>query len=122
MIFEARQEWGPSEERTGYKARTDAHGDPTTNAAAISLGRPRGSVVFDFRLGRDRDGPKRFLGDFAGRLQSDGYGAYDQVWRRLGARGRWAHAWRKFFDAVKIPKNHIRALSDAVWTLEKCND
>jgi transposase len=42
-------------------------------------GHPRGSVVFDFRLGRDRDGPKRFLGDFAGRLQSDGYGAYDQV-------------------------------------------
>jgi transposase len=42
-------------------------------------GHPRGSVVFDFRLGRDRDGPKRFLGDFAGRLQSDGYGAYDHV-------------------------------------------
>ena len=42
-------------------------------------GQPRGSVVFDFRLGRDRDGPKRFLGNFAGRLQSDGYGAYDQV-------------------------------------------
>jgi transposase len=32
-------------------------------------GHPRGSVVFDFRLGRDRDGPKRFLGDFAGRLR-----------------------------------------------------
>jgi transposase len=42
-------------------------------------GHPRGSVVFDFRLGRERDGPKRFLGGFAGRLQSDGYGAYDQV-------------------------------------------
>jgi transposase len=42
-------------------------------------GQPRGSVVFDFRLGRERDGPKRFLGDFAGRLQSDGYGAYAQV-------------------------------------------
>jgi transposase len=35
-------------------------------------GQPRGSVVFDFRLGRERDGPKRFLGAFAGRLQSDG--------------------------------------------------
>jgi transposase len=42
-------------------------------------GQPGGSVVFDFRLGRDRDGPKRFLGEFAGRLQSDGYGAYDHV-------------------------------------------
>jgi hypothetical protein len=60
-------------------------------------------VVFDFRLGRDRDGPKRFLGDFAGRLQSDGYGAYDQV----GGPGIvhvacWAHARRQFFDAVKL--------------------
>jgi transposase len=66
-------------------------------------GRPGASVVFDFRLGRERDGPKRFLGDFAGRLQSDGYGAYDQV----GGEGIvhaacWAHARRKFFDAVKL--------------------
>jgi transposase len=42
-------------------------------------GHPRGSVVFDFRLGRDRAGPKQFLADFAGVLQSDGYGAYDHV-------------------------------------------
>jgi len=42
-------------------------------------GDPRGAVVFDFRLGREREGPKRLLGDFAGRLQSDGYGAYDHV-------------------------------------------
>ena len=44
--------------------------------------RPKGPVVFDFRLGREREGPKRFLGNFAGILQSDGYGGYD----RLGAR------------------------------------
>jgi hypothetical protein len=41
--------------------------------------RPGGSVVFDFRLGRGRDGPKRFLGQFDGILQTDGYAAYDQV-------------------------------------------
>ena len=34
--------------------------------------RPGGSVVFDFRVGRERAGPKRFLGDFEGVLQSDG--------------------------------------------------
>jgi Transposase IS66 family len=38
-------------------------------------GRPGGSVVFDFRLGRGRDGPKRFLGQFKGILQTDGYTA-----------------------------------------------
>ena len=41
--------------------------------------RPGGSAVFDFRLGRGRDGPKRFLGQFEGILQTDGYAAYDQV-------------------------------------------
>src|SRR5208282_4884435 len=35
--------------------------------------RPGGSAVFDFRLGRGRDGPKRFLGQFEGILQTDGY-------------------------------------------------
>jgi transposase len=74
-------------------------------------GQPRGSVVFDFRLGRERDGPKRFLGDFAGRLQSDGYGAYDQV----GGEGLvhvacWAHARRKFFDAVKLNGQDVTAI------------
>jgi hypothetical protein len=74
-------------------------------------GHPRGSVVFDFRLGRDRDGPKRFLGNFAGRLQSDGYGAYDQV----GGEGLvhvacWAHARRKFFDAVKLNAQDVTAI------------
>ena len=41
--------------------------------------RPGGPVVFDFRMGREREGPKGFLGNFEGILQSDGYGAYDQI-------------------------------------------
>jgi hypothetical protein len=38
--------------------------------------RPEGPVVFDFRLERERKGSKRFLGNFEGILQSDGYGGY----------------------------------------------
>jgi hypothetical protein len=41
--------------------------------------RPGGTVVFDFRLGRGRDGPKRFLGQFEGILRTDGYAGYDQI-------------------------------------------
>ena len=69
--------------------------------------RPGGAVVFDFRMGREREGPKQFLGDFEGILQSDGYGAYDHI----GGKGIvhaacWAHARRKFFEAVKLnPKD-----------------
>ena len=65
--------------------------------------RPRGPAVFDFRMGREREGPKRFLGNFAGILQSDGYGAYDHVGgKQIIHAACWAHARRKFFDAVKL--------------------
>ena len=66
-------------------------------------GRPGGSVVFDFRLGRGRDGPKRFLGQFEGILQTDGYTAYDQIGgRRMVRAACWAHARRQFFEAVQL--------------------
>lgn len=66
-------------------------------------GRPGGSVVFDFRMGRGRDGPKKFLGQFEGILQTDGYSAYD----RVGGPGMahaacWAHSRRKFFEAAQL--------------------
>jgi transposase len=69
--------------------------------------RPKGPVVFDFRLGREREGPKRFLGNFEGILQSDGYGGYDRVGGpAIVHAGCWAHARRKFFDAIKLnPKD-----------------
>src|ERR1017187_9916386 len=38
-----------------------------------------GGVVFDFCLGRGREGPKEFLGQFEGILQTDGYVAYERV-------------------------------------------
>jgi transposase len=66
-------------------------------------GRPGGETVFDFRLGRDRAGPKYFLQDFHGLLQTDGYAAYDKV----GASGMvhaacWTHARRGFANVVKL--------------------
>jgi transposase len=38
-------------------------------------GKPGGSVMFDFRMGRGREGPLKFLGQFEGILQTDGYSA-----------------------------------------------
>ena len=65
--------------------------------------RPGGSVVFDFRLGRGRDGPKAFLGNFAGRLQTDGYVAYDKVGGpKLVHAACWAHARRNFYEAHQL--------------------
>src|ERR1035437_947812 len=66
-------------------------------------GRPGGGVVFVFRLGRGRDGPKEFLGQFEGILQTDGYVVYDHVGGpKLVHAGCWAHSRRKFFDAAKL--------------------
>src|SRR5450432_3072908 len=66
-------------------------------------GKPGGSVVFDFRMGRGREGPKQFLGQFKGILQTDGYIAYDHT----GGVGMvhaacWAHARRKVYDALQL--------------------
>jgi transposase len=66
-----------------------------------------GETVFDFQLGRGRDGPAKFLKDWNGILQTDGYQAYDKVGGAgLIHVGCWAHARRKFVDAVKVnPKD-----------------
>jgi len=64
---------------------------------------PGGGVIFDFCLGRGREGPKEFLGQFEGILQTDGYVAYEGVGGpKLVHAGCWAHARRKFFDAVQL--------------------
>jgi transposase len=66
-------------------------------------GRPGGATVFDFHLGRGRAGPKYFLQDFHGVLQTDGYVAYDKV----GGAGMvhaacWTHVRRGFANVVKL--------------------
>ena len=64
--------------------------------------RPGGVVIFDFRLSRAREGPKEFLGNFDGILQTDGYNGYDRVGGpKLIHAGCWAHARRYFFQAVE---------------------
>ena len=73
-------------------------------------GNPSGAVVFDFRMGRGREGPKQFLGQFEGILQTDGYAVYDHV---AGARvvhaACWAHARRGFFEAVQLNREDVAA-------------
>jgi transposase len=65
--------------------------------------RPRGSVVFDFQLGRGRDGPKKFLAGFNGLLQTDGYAAYDKVGGpKVVHAACWSHSRRKFYEAHQV--------------------
>ncbi len=74
-------------------------------------GRPGAGVVFDFRMGRGRAGPKQFLGRFEGILQSDGYIGYDKVGGpKLVHAACWAHARRKFHEAVKLSPKDTAAI------------
>jgi hypothetical protein len=73
-------------------------------------GMPGGSVVFDFRMGRGREGPKLFLGQFEGILQTDGYTAYDHTGGpKLVHAACWSHARRKVFEALKLSPDDLAA-------------
>ena len=74
-------------------------------------GSPGSAAVFEFRMGRGREGPARFLGNFEGILQTDGYAAYDRVGgEKMVHASCWAHSRRKFVDAVKINKQDAESV------------
>ncbi len=54
-------------------------------------------------MGRGREGPQKFLGQWEGILQTDGCQAYDGIGGpKLVHVGCWAHARRRTVDAVKV--------------------
>jgi transposase len=74
--------------------------------------RPHGPVVYDFRMGREREGPRNFLKNYGGDLQTDGYSAYGKI----GGEGLkhfacWAHVRRKFHDAWKLDQKEKRVVA-----------
>jgi transposase len=75
-------------------------------------GSPGGETVFEFQLGRGREGPRKFLTNWEGILQTDGYQAYDDVGGpKMVHVGCWAHARRKFVDAVKVNPQDAAAIN-----------
>src|ERR1039458_9281080 len=45
--------------------------------------RPKSDVLFEWRISRSREGPEEFLKKFRGKLQTDGYGAYESLAKQL---------------------------------------
>lgn len=67
-------------------------------------------IVFHYEQSRASSVPQTLLGDYAGYLQTDGYGGYGAVARRPGITGLgcWAHARRGFFKARKsMPQGKV---------------
>ena len=65
-------------------------------------------VVIDFRTDRSRAGPRDFLGNFTGTLQGDAYAGYASLLKEAAGKilmaGCWAHARRKFDEAIKADR------------------
>ena len=86
--------------------------------------RPGGEAVFEFRMGRGREGPEKGLKNFEGILQTDDYQVYNKVGgEKLVQAACWAHARRKFFDAVKLSPKDAAAIAmvdrmDAVFAVD----
>lgn len=88
-------------------------------------GSPGAGTVFDFRMGRDREGPKKWMANFEGILQTDGYAAYDRDvgGAKMVHAACWSHARRYFVDAIKLNKQdaasvRIVALIDALFAID----
>ncbi len=72
--------------------------------------RPRGPVVYEFRMGRERAGPREFLSNYNGILQTDGYAAYEKVGgREMKHVCCLAHVRRKFYDTLQVDPGNVHA-------------
>ena len=78
----------------------------STSYMWLQRGGPPGQqvVLFDYDASRAGRVPVRLLGNYAGRLVTDGYEGYAEVVRKNGIThaGCWAHARRKFVEAQKV--------------------
>ncbi len=58
-------------------------------------------VLYDYQTTRAAKHPERFLSGFKGYLQTDGYSGYRRL-TNVKLAGCWAHARRKFTEALKV--------------------
>jgi len=81
-------------------------------------------VCFDYQRGRGREGPVKFLKDFRGALQTDGYSAYDIFEGREGYTmlSCMAHARRYFEQAQdndRARTGHVLAKMQELYAVER---
>ena len=78
-------------------------------------------VLYEYQPGRSGTYPKEFLNGFHGYLHTDGYAGYHTLPEEITVVGCWAHARRKFDEAVKsLPKGKAKG-SSAAQGMAYCN-
>ena len=91
--------------------------DPTTQSYMwVQRGGPpeKPVILFDYDPSRSGQIPMRLLQGWQGFLMTDGYEGYGALAREPGVEhlACWAHARRKFVDAVKVQPKGKRSLAD----------
>jgi transposase len=76
----------------------------------VQLAPEPGVVLYDYDASRSAEVPKRLLAGFEGFLQTDGYEGYGAIGQEPGIThvGCWAHARRKFDEALKAQKSSAK--------------
>ena len=78
-------------------------------------------VLYEYQPGRGAKHPKEFLAGYKGYLHTDGYAGYHDLGEDITVVGCFAHARRKFDEAVKsLPKGKAKG-SSASQGLAYCN-
>lgn len=78
-------------------------------------------ILYEYQMTRAGEHPRNFLAGFKGYLHVDGYAGYNKV-QNVTLVGCWAHARRKFDEALKaLPKSQRDASVAAKEGLNFCN-
>jgi transposase len=79
-------------------------------------------ILYDYRPTRGGEHPRNFLAGFKGYLHVDGYSGYHKV-QGVTLVGCWAHARRKFDEALKaLPAGQSKTETAAQQGLKFCNE
>jgi hypothetical protein len=78
-------------------------------------------VIFEYQPDRKAIHPVEFLDKFEGYLHADGYSGYHNLKKEITVVGCWAHARRKFDEALKAMPEKDRIGSQALHGLHFCD-
>ena len=79
-------------------------------------------VLFEYRPDKKAENPARFLSGWSGYLHTDGNESYHRLPEGIISVGCWAHARRRFDEAVKAMLPEGREGSDALKGKKYCDD
>ena len=79
-------------------------------------------VLYDYKPNRKPENAEKFLEDFSGWLHADGYQGYHRLPENIRIVGCWAHARRKFNEALQVLPEESRKDSQAAIGERYCTE